>query len=48
MLPTCTKFRFIWLSGVRGEESKKLASQKQESHVAVMFANGLRRIEYFL
>jgi hypothetical protein len=38
MLPT--KLRFIWLNGFRGEESKKSANQKQESPVAVMFANG--------
>jgi hypothetical protein len=25
-----TKFRFIWLNGFRGEESKKSANQKQE------------------
>jgi hypothetical protein len=28
MLPT--KFRFIWPSGFRGEDFKKLANQKQE------------------
>ena len=38
MLPT--KFRFIWLNGFRGEESKKSANQKQESPVAAMFVNG--------
>ena len=38
MLPT--KFRFIWPNGFRGEEFKKSANQKQESPVAVMFANG--------
>ena len=31
MLPT--KFRYIWPNGFRGEESKKSANQKQESHV---------------
>jgi hypothetical protein len=41
MLPT--KFRFIWPSGFRGEEFKKSANQKQESPVAVMFANGSGR-----
>ena len=35
MLPT--KFRFIWPSVFRGEESKKSADQKQESPVAAMF-----------
>ena len=40
MLPT--KFWIIWPSGFRGEEFKKSANQKQESHVAVvaMFVNG--------
>ena len=38
MLPS--KFRFIWPNGFRVEESKKSAIQKQESHVAAMFANG--------
>jgi hypothetical protein len=41
MLPI--KFRFIWLSGFRGEEFKKSANQKQESSVAAMFANGSGR-----
>ena len=31
MLPT--KFQYIWPNGFRGEESKKSANQKQESHV---------------
>jgi hypothetical protein len=34
-----TMFRFIWLNGFRGEESKKSANQKQESPVVAMFAN---------
>jgi hypothetical protein len=39
MLPT--KFRFIWLSGFRGEDlKKKMANQKQELPVAAMFGNG--------
>jgi hypothetical protein len=38
MLPT--KFRFIWPSSFRGEDLKKLANQKQELPVAVMFVNG--------
>jgi hypothetical protein len=38
MLPT--KFRFIWPSGVRGEDIKKPANQKQELPVAAMFVNG--------
>ena len=37
MLPT--KFRFIWPSGFRGEESKKSVNQKKESPVAAMFVN---------
>jgi hypothetical protein len=43
MLPT--KFRFIWLNGCRGEESKKSANQKKESPVVAMFANGMGRNE---
>jgi hypothetical protein len=39
MIPT--KFRFIWLSGFRGEDFKKLANQKQELPMAAMFDNGL-------
>jgi hypothetical protein len=46
MLPT--KFRFIWPCGFRGEELKKSANQKQESPVAVMFANGSGRNEHSL
>jgi hypothetical protein len=38
MLPT--KFRFIWLSGFRGEDFKKSANQKQELPMATMFVNG--------
>ena len=38
MLPT--KFRFIWSSGFRGEDFKKLANQKQELPMATMFVNG--------
>ena len=45
MLPT--KFRFIWLNGFRGEESKKSANQKQEWPVAAMFVNGSGQNEYF-
>jgi hypothetical protein len=37
MLPT--KFRFIWPSGFRGEDLKKLANQKQELPVVAMFVN---------
>ena len=43
-----TKFRFIWPNGFRGEESKKSANQKQESHVAATFVNGSRRNEQSL
>jgi hypothetical protein len=35
MLPT--KFRFLCLSGFRGEEFKRSANQKQEWPVAAMF-----------
>ena len=38
MLPT--KFRFIWPSGFRGEDLKKLANQKQELPMAAMFVDG--------
>ena len=38
MLPA--KFRFIWLSGFRGEDFKKSANQKQELPVLAMFVNG--------
>jgi hypothetical protein len=38
MLPT--KFRFIWSSGLRGEDFLKSANQKQELPVAAMFVNG--------
>jgi hypothetical protein len=31
------KFRFIWPSGFRGEDFKKLANQKQELPVVAMF-----------
>jgi hypothetical protein len=43
-----TKFHFIWLSGFRGEDLKKLTNQKQELPVAAMFVNGSRRNEYYL
>ena len=43
MLPT--KFRFIWLSGFRGEELKKSANQKQELPMAAMFVYGSKRNE---
>jgi hypothetical protein len=32
-----TKFRFIWPNGLRGEEFKKSANEKQESPVAAIF-----------
>jgi hypothetical protein len=38
MLPT--EFRFIWTSGFRGEDLKKLANQKQELPMVVMFVDG--------
>jgi hypothetical protein len=34
------EFRFIWPSGFRGEDFNKLANQKQELPMAVMFVNG--------
>jgi hypothetical protein len=37
MLPTT--FRFIWLSGFRGEDIFKSANQKQELPVVAMFVN---------
>jgi hypothetical protein len=37
MLPT--RFRFIWPSGFREEDLKKLANQKQELPVVAMFVN---------
>jgi hypothetical protein len=46
MLPT--KFRFIWLSGFRGEDLKKSANQKQELPVVAMFFNGSGRNEHSL
>ena len=45
MLPT--KFWLIRTNGFRGEDSKTSANQKQESHVAAMFANGSGRNEHF-
>jgi hypothetical protein len=38
MLPT--KFRFIWLSGFRGDYFLEIDHQKQELSVAAMFING--------
>ena len=38
MLPT--KFRFIWISGFRGEDFKDLTNQKQELPMATKFVNG--------
>jgi hypothetical protein len=35
-----TKFQFIWPSGFRGEDLKKLANQKQKLSVVAMFVNG--------
>jgi hypothetical protein len=46
MLPT--KFRFIWPSGFRGEDLKKLANQKQELPVVAMFVNGSAQNEQYL
>jgi hypothetical protein len=38
MLPI--KFRFIWLSGFRGDDFFKSTNQKQELPVAAIFVNG--------
>jgi hypothetical protein len=38
MLPT--KLRFIWPSGLRGQDFHKLANQKQELPVAAKLVNG--------
>jgi hypothetical protein len=46
MLPT--KCRFIWPSGFRGEDFKKLVNQKQELPVVAMFVNELGRNEQYL
>ena len=35
-----TKFRFIWLSSLRGEDFIKSANQKEELSVQTMFVNG--------
>ena len=45
MLPT--KFRFIWLSGFKGEDFLEI-NQKQELSVAAMFVNGSGRNEQSL
>jgi hypothetical protein len=39
MLPT--KFRFIWLSGFRGEDFKKSANQKQELTMVILVSDWL-------
>jgi hypothetical protein len=39
---------FIWPSGFRGEDLKKLANQKQELPVVAMFVNGSGRNEQSL
>jgi hypothetical protein len=46
MLPT--NFRFIWQSGFRGEDFKKLANQKQELPMEAMLINGSGRNEHYL
>jgi hypothetical protein len=43
-----TKFRFIWPSGFREEDLKKLANQKQELPMAAMFVKGSGRNEQSL
>jgi hypothetical protein len=46
MLPN--KFRYIWPNGLRGEESKKSANQKQESPVVAVFVNGSEQTDQSL
>ena len=46
MLPT--KFRFVWLSGFRGEDFQKSTNQKQELPVAAKFVNESGRNEQSL
>jgi hypothetical protein len=46
MLPT--KFWFIWPSGFRGEDLKKLVNQKQELPVVAMIVNRSGQNEQFL
>ena len=46
MLPT--KFRFIWPSGYRGEDSLEINNQKQELPVTAMYVNGSRQNEQSL
>ena len=46
MLPT--KFRIIWPSGFRGEDSEKSTNQKQEWPVVAMFVNGSGRNNHSL
>jgi hypothetical protein len=43
MLPT--EFQFIWPSGFRGKDFKKLANQKQGLPMAAMFVNGSEQNE---
>ena len=43
-----TKFRFIWTSGCRGEDLKKLTNQKQELPMVAMLANGFGHNEQSL
>jgi hypothetical protein len=42
------KLRFIWPSGFRGEDLKKMTNQKQDLPVVAMFVNGWRRNEQSL
>jgi hypothetical protein len=46
MLPT--KFRFIWQSGFRGKDLKKLTNQKQEWPVVAIFVKESGRNEQTL
>jgi hypothetical protein len=43
MLPI--RFQFIWQSGFRSEDFKKLTNQKQELPVVAMFVNASGRNE---
>jgi hypothetical protein len=46
MLPT--KFRFIWPSGIRGEDLKTSANQIQELPMVAMFVKGSELNEHSL
>jgi hypothetical protein len=41
-----SQFRFIWPSGLRGEDFKKSTNQKQELPLATMFVKGSGQNEH--